>query len=131
MNRRIPISQGGADGLRKMASDEPAKQINKQITYKGALNYILIEGPEKGIHTIIQVPKLEDLLFEGANRTTLGYFGYFVLLSMSNLDSERITENREITTEDLSTENKRVRAYLYNDMNSKTTLFVPFILPNL
>ncbi len=127
----LPISQGGAEGLLKMASDEPAKQINKQITYKGALNYILIEGPEKGIHTIIQVPKLDDLLFEGATRTTLGHFGYFVLLSMSNIDSERITENREVTTEDLSTESKKVRAYLYNDMGSKTTLFIPFVLPEL
>ena len=126
----LPLTLG-AEALLGMANEESQGERKKQITYKGVLNNILIEGPEKGIHTIIQVPKLEDLLFEGANRTTLGYFGYFVLLSMSNLDSERITENREITTEDLSTENKRVRAYLYNDMNSKTTLFVPFILPNL
>lgn len=126
----LPLALG-AEALLGMANEESKGERKKPITYKAILNNILIEGPEKGIHTIIQVPKLEDLLFEGANRTTLGHFGYFVLLSMSNMDSERITENREITTEDLSTESKRVRAYLYNDMNAKTTLFVPFVLPNL
>ena len=126
----LPIAGGGLDVIFNSASDNGSGNKEKQATYKSVLNNILIEGPEKGIHTIIQISKLDDLLFEGAQRATLGHFGYYVLLAMSNYDSEKITENRDITTENLSSDPKRVRAYLYNDMNSKNTLFVPFVLPD-
>lgn len=104
---------------------------NKRYTYKSLLQEILLEGPETGVHTIIQVDKQTNLLFEDhwSVRDTGKLFSNIVLLNMPESQRSSLIY-RELKTEELSNDPERVRAFYYNDYYSdRDELITPFMIP--
>lgn len=100
-------------------------------TYKDALNYILDYGPEHHVHTILQVDKPDNLLFEDiiTSKMIFRKFRHLVMLRSDEKASLKLGIPDEIRLENLNSEQERLRAVYYADGDDGWTLFSPFALP--
>ena len=101
-------------------------------TYKDALNYILDNGPEHHVHTILQVDKPDNLLFEDiiTSKMIFRKFRHLVMLRSDEKAALKLGIPDEIRLENLNSEQERLRAVYYADGDDGWTLFSPFALPN-
>ena len=101
-------------------------------TYKDALNYILDNGPEQHVHTMLQVDKPDNLLFEDiiTSKMIFRKFRHLVMLRSDEKASLKLGIPDEIRLENLNSELERLRAVYYADGDDGWTLFSPFALPN-
>ena len=101
-------------------------------TYKDALNYILDNGPDYHIHTILQVDKPDNLLFEDyvTSKFVLKKFRHLVMLHSDEKAAMKLGIPDEIRLETLNAEPERLRAIYYADGNDGWKLFSPFAMPN-
>ena len=101
-------------------------------TYKDALYFILDYGPEHHIHSVLQVDKLDNLLFMDSilPKDVLKKFRHLVLLRSDARTNSRLWLPEEIQLDTLSGAPERLRAIYYADGDDGWTLFSPFVQPN-
>ena len=101
-------------------------------TYKDALNYILDNGPEQHVHTMLQVDKPDNLLFEDiiTSKMIFRKFRHLVMLRSDEKAALKLGIPDEIRLENLNSELERLRAVYYADGDDGWTLFSPFAMPN-
>lgn len=101
-------------------------------TYKNALNYILDNGPDYHVHTILQVDKPDNLLFEEfvTSKFVLKKFRHLIMLRSDEKASMKLGIPDEIRLESLNSEPERLRAVYYADGDEGWTLFSPFAMPD-
>lgn len=101
-------------------------------TYKDALNYILDNGPEQHVHTMLQVDKPDNLLFEDiiTSKMIFRKFRHLVMLRSDEKAALKLGIPDEIRLENLNSEPERLRAVYYADGDDGWTLFSPFAMPN-
>ena len=101
-------------------------------TYKDALKYILDNGPEHHVHTILQVDNPVNLLYEDcySSKFVFRMFRHLVLLRSDEKTAFKLGIPDEIRLEGLNSEPERLRAVYYADGDDRWTLFSPFAMPN-
>lgn len=131
-NATILGQSGGNDTPEEPSDAFSFMQKPKQLTYKSVLSKILEHGPGSGIHTVMMIDKISNLLTFIYDEYGKGLdFNYTVMLRMNNDDAHKIAKGLDdLDTDSLSTNEYKLRAYLYSDINAKLSLFVPFMLPS-
>lgn len=104
-------------------------QDNNLKTYHDCISYILDNGPECGIHTILQVDKPSKILFEDyqSQRTVLAKFKHLIMLHTDDRNAYNLV-NDDIDLNKLCYNNDRLRAIYFNDDTSKYTTISPYKL---
>lgn len=96
-------------------------------TYRQALSYILDRGPEQGVHTIIQIEKPTNLLFEDLTaKEIFQKFKHLIMLRSDEMTGSRLNLRDDIRLERLSSDSERLRAYYYAEESDAYTLFTPY-----
>jgi hypothetical protein len=98
-------------------------------TYREALNIILDKGPDYGVHTLLQLEKATNLLFEDVITSKMVFqkFKHLVLLKLPENEGQRLYLNDDIRLEKLSSDWERLRAYYYAEESDSYTLFTPYM----
>ena len=98
-------------------------------TYKDALNIILEKGPDYGVHTLLQLEKASNLLFEDyiTPKVVFQKFKHLVILKSDETAGVTLHLNDEIRLEKLSSDWERLRAYYYAEESDSYTLFTPYM----
>lgn len=98
-------------------------------TYRKALELILDRGPEVGVHTIIQIEKPTNLLFEDLTaKEVFQKFKHLIMLKSDEMAASRLNLRDNIRLETLSKDAERLRAYYYAEEKDEYTLFTPYII---
>ena len=104
-------------------------------TIGDALHYILTNGPEAGVHTIMQLDKPEHFLFpqDGYFRKQelFSLFKHLILLRSDEMVASQLMLRDDIRLHTLERDPRRVRAYYYNEEADKYTLLTPYMLPDV
>lgn len=97
-------------------------------TYRSELKYILENGPEMGVHTILQIDRLSKLLFESSVNSRFVYrmFSYVCLLRTEK-DAETRLGLDGIYPQQLSDQDSNLGAWFINDGIGKNDKFTPFV----
>ena len=105
-------------------NNEPSKQ-----TYRKTLNVILDKGPDFGVHTLLQIEKLSNLLFENniTPKFVFQKFKHLVMLKSNENYVVTLHLNDDIHLEKLSSDWERLCAYYYAEESDSLTLFTPYI----
>ena len=106
------------------------KQIDVS-NFEKAMRYILENGPEQGVHTVLQIDKPSKLLFQEfvSSKVVFSMFKYIVMLRSEEKTAMTLGLSDDIRLEDLSSEPERLRAYYYSEEDDSYQLFSPYILP--
>lgn len=99
-------------------------------TYREALNVILEKGPDYGVHTLLQIEKASNLLFEDyiTPKVVFQKFKHLVMLKSDETAGVTLHLNDEIRLEKLSSDWERLRAYYYAEESDSYTLFTPYMV---
>ena len=98
-------------------------------SYRQALEVILNNGPEVGVHTIIQVDKPVNLLFGDLTaKEIFQKFKYLIMLKSDEMAASRLNLRDDIRLENLSKDPDRLRAYYYAEESDAYTLFTPYMI---
>lgn len=101
-------------------------------TFRQAIDIILEHGPEIGVHTIIQVDKPTNLLFEDMTaKEIFKKFKHLIMLKSDEMTASRLNLRDDIRLETLSKDPDRLRAYYYAEESDSYTLFTPYMLPDV
>ena len=98
-------------------------------SYQKAIEYILKNGAEVGVHVVVQIDKPSSLLFSEYTPTSKEFFSMFHHLVMLRSDEKALGGlglSDDLKLENLSSDIERLRAIYYNDTNNSYTLFTPF-----
>jgi hypothetical protein len=106
------------------------KQIDVS-NFEKAMRYILENGPEQGVHTILQIDKPSKLLFQEfvSSKVVFSMFKHIVMLRSEEKTAMTLGLSDDIRLEDLSSEQERLRAYYYSEEDDSYQLFSPYTLP--
>lgn len=105
--------------------------VSSEMTFQQVLNYILDEGPMQGVHTLLQVDKPGNILFEGDfGLNATDKFRHKVILRSENKYLQPMRFSADIDVEILSDEEEHLRAYYYPE-GGDPQLFTPFLMPNV
>lgn len=98
-------------------------------TYRDALNVILDKGPDYGVHTLLQIEKASNLLFEDyiTPKVVFQKFKHLVMLRSDETTGVTLHLNDDIRLEKLSSDWERLRAYYYAEESDGYTLFTPYM----
>ena len=98
-------------------------------TYRDALNVILEKGPDYGVHTLLQIEKASNLLFEDyiTPKVVFQKFKHLVMLKSDEAAGVTLHLNDDIRLEKLSSDWERLRAYYYAEESDSYTLFTPYM----
>lgn len=98
-------------------------------TYRDALNVILDKGPDYGVHTLLQIEKASNLLFEDyiTPKVVFQKFKHLVMLRSDETTGVTLHLNDDIRLEKLSSDWERLRAYYYAEESDSYTLFTPYM----
>jgi len=98
-------------------------------TYRDALNVILEKGPDYGVHTLLQIEKASNLLFEDyiTPKVVFQKFKHLVMLKSDETAGVTLHLNDNIRLEKLSSDWERLRAYYYAEESDSYTLFTPYM----
>ena len=98
-------------------------------TYREALNVILDKGPDYGVHTLLQLEKASNLLFEDyiTPKVVFQKFKHLVMLKSDETAGVTLHLNDDIRLEKLSSDWERLRAYYYSEESDSYTLFTPYM----
>ena len=108
------------------------KQIDVS-NFEKAMRYILENGPEQGVHTVLQIDKPSKLLFQEfvSSKVVFSMFKHIVMLRSEEKTAMTLGLSDDIRLEDLSSEQERLRAYYYSEEDDSYQLFSPYTLPTL
>lgn len=112
-------------------SNDCASSANVR-TFKQALDVILDKGPEYGVHTIIQLDKPSNFLFNDYISPKMVYqkFKHLIMLKSEETASSLLHLNDNIHLEVLSKDTERLRAYYYSDESDAYILLTPYMQLN-
>lgn len=98
-------------------------------TYREALYVILDKGPDYGVHTLLQLEKASNLLFEDyiTPKVVFQKFKHLVMLKSDEAAGVTLHLNDDIRLEKLSSDWERLRAYYYAEESDSYTLFTPYM----
>ena len=98
-------------------------------TFKKALEYIIRNGAEQGVHVVIQIDKPKQLLFADylSQKDFYNMFRHLVILKCDDSINTELSISEDVKFDNLSSDNERLRALYYNDNNNKCILFSPFV----
>ena len=101
-------------------------------TYREALNIILDKGSDYGVHTLLQLEKASNLLFEDYITPKLLFqkFKHLIMLKSDEMTGITLHLNDDIRLEKLSVDWERLRAYYYAEESDRYTLFTPYMPSN-
>ena len=113
------------------SNEEPEeKSLADRMTFPKALSYILDEGPLQGVHTLLLVDKPGNILFEGDyDVNDADKFRHKIILKSENKFLSPLRFSQDIDVEQLSDNEKHLRAYYYPD-GDDPVLFTPFQMPD-
>lgn len=103
-------------------------------TYRDALRYILQKGPERGVHTVLQVNKASEIALSNSNGYSIDnlelykLFGHIVFLQVDK-DTESFFSLYELQLHEIQEAENRLRAYYYNPNGGSSQLISPYMLP--
>lgn len=102
---------------------------SKIDTFNDALNVILDKGPELGVHTVMQLEKASNFLFNDYlnPRDVYKKFRHLILLKSDAATSSQLHLDDEIRLEQLCKDEDRLRAYYYSEESDEYRLFTPYI----
>lgn len=102
---------------------------NSVKRYSDAMRVILEKGPEAGVHTVLQLEKASNYLFNDYLNPKELYkcFKHLVLLKAEASTSSQLHLDDEIRLEQLSKDEDRLRAYYYSEESDSYTLFTPYV----
>lgn len=115
----------GFDSSMFTAGDSGSMNFN---SYQKAIEYILKNGAEVGVHVILQIDKPKQLLFSDY-MSAKDFFNMFHHLIMLKSDENAVNflgMSDDLKLENLSSDIERLRAIYYNETNNSYTLFTPF-----
>lgn len=97
-------------------------------SYQKALNYILENGAEAGVHVVLQIDKPQNLLFSDyvVGKTLFKMFSHLVMLHSDNNALNNLNLSDDLWLTNLSRDVERLRAIYYNGVSQRYTLFTPF-----
>lgn len=118
--------------------EQSGKQTNTPAevkTYRDAIRFILQNGPECGIHTILQVNKSSEFAFsktKGFNsldKTELyKMFGHIMFLQ-TDKDTESFFSMYDLSLSEMQESENRLRAYYFKPDGGSSQLLSPYMLP--
>lgn len=103
--------------------------VNSVRSFKQALDVILTKGPECGVHTVIQLEKTTNYLFNNdylSTKELYQRFKHLLLLKSYENTASQLSLRTDIRLENLSKDEDRLRAYYYAEENDEYTLFTPY-----
>lgn len=102
---------------------------NSFDTYRTALESIIKNGAEQGVHVVLQIDKPKQLLFADyfSPKEFYNMFHHLVILKCDDSNNTSLNVSDEVNFSNLSSDNERLRALYYNDGNNKCSLFTPFV----
>lgn len=115
----------GFDSSMFTAGDSGSMNFN---SFQKAIEYILKNGAEVGVHVILQIDKPKQLLFSDY-MSAKDFFNMFHHLIMLKSDENAVNSlgmSDDLKLENLSSDIERLRAIYYNETNNSYTLFTPF-----
>ena len=97
-------------------------------SYQKAIEYILKNGAEVGVHVIMQIDKPKQLLFADyvSAKDFFNMFHHLVMLKCDDNAVNTLGLSDDLRLENLSSDVERLRAVYYNETNNSYTLFTPF-----
>ena len=126
-------SKGSGDDDMMSLSDDffggGSSSTSSVKTYKDALNVILEKGPDYGVHTLLQIEKASNLLFEDyiTPKVVFQKFKHLVMLKSDETAGVTLHLNDDIRLEKLSSDWERLRAYYFAEESNSYTLFTPYM----
>lgn len=133
----MPLEDGGSnasdDENMNILSDDlfsdSSSSSTSVRTYRDALNVILEKGPDYGVHTLLQIEKASNLLFEDyiTPKVVFQKFKHLVMLRSDETAGVTLHLNDDIRLEKLSSDWERLRAYYYAEESDSYTLFTPYM----
>ena len=98
-------------------------------SFSEAMNVILDRGPELGVHTIIQLEKASNYLFEDyiSHKELFKKFKHLIMLKSDENATTQLHLRNDIRLENLSKDSDRLRAYYYAEESDTYTLFTPYM----
>jgi len=142
-NDLIPESAGATsespmDAIAMMNAisfNSQADMVSSIKTFDDAINYILENGPEHGVHVVMQLDKVEHFMFpqDGyVNRKNIfSKFKHLIVLRSEDRAASALGLADDVRLERLSSDELRLRAYYYNEEKDSYALFTPFMLPTI
>lgn len=124
-NPTVAADDFGFDSSMFTAGDSGSMNFN---SYQKAIEYILKNGAEVGVHVILQIDKPKQLLFSDY-MSAKDFFNMFHHLIMLKSDENAVNSlgmSDDLKLENLSSDIERLRAIYYNETNNSYTLFTPF-----
>lgn len=116
-----------ADDFSSMLGSFSSSSGDEFKTYRQALEFILDRGPELGVHTVVQLEKPTNLLFEDMTaKEIFKKFKHLVMLRSDEMTASRLNLRDDIRLQNLSSEPERLRAYYYAEESDSYTLFTPY-----
>lgn len=104
-------------------------------TYRDAVYFILQNGPENRVHTLLQINKSSELAisnkqgYASMDKTDLyKLFGHIVFLQ-TDKDTESFFSLYDLHLHEIQESENRLRAYYYNPNGGSSQLFSPYVLP--
>ena len=97
-------------------------------SYQKAIEYILKNGAEVGVHVVLQIDKPKQLLFADymSAKDFFNMFHHLVMLKSDENAVNTLGLSDDLRLESLSSDIERLRAIYYNETNNSYTLFTPF-----
>ena len=97
-------------------------------SYQKAIEYILKNGAEVGVHVVVQIDKPSQLLFAEfmTGKIFFSMFHHVVMLRSDSSAVNNLGMSDDLKLENLSSDIERLRAIYYNETNNSYTLFTPF-----
>lgn len=101
---------------------------SEKRTYRTELQYLLENGPERGIHFVWEVDRLPNLLGDAnlSKQSILKFFRHVVLLRSLPETVLRLGLPQEVDPDMLSDDPERMRAYYVDLLDNRYQLFTPF-----
>lgn len=140
----LPLEDGDTDST--SSSGDPMMTINAFLdddgsssndykaesnikTYREALNIILDKGPDYGVHTLLQLEKVTNFLFDDyiSAKVVFQKFKHLVMLRSDEMTGSRIGLSDDIRLEKLCSDWERLRAYYYAEESDSYMLFTPYM----
>ncbi len=130
-NEVITVNDSDAEDLGNFEFDKKNNEDKDDIsTYRKALSYILDNGPESGVNTLLQIDDPRKLLYEDyvTNKYVCNKFNHLVMLRSDEKISGSIGLKDTIKLEVLSSDTENLRAIYYNTMEDSEKLFTPYLI---
>lgn len=133
MDMEIKADNGGADfggddfGFSSGFSSGSGGEADFS-SYQKAIEYILKNGAEVGVHVVVQIDKPSQLLFAEfmTGKIFFSMFHHVVMLRSDSSAVNNLGMSDDLKLENLSSDIERLRAIYYNETNNSYTLFTPF-----